>query len=126
MIINLVRDRMTTLADFDKYASIFFKKGGEKPPEKSKVENAKEAIESVSRWDEDSISQTLDAWIEKSNLNPGDFKNTLRLTVFADNTPPIYQSLAVLTKVEVLKRIDKILRPTPRSAGEDHKLSFRN
>lgn len=109
-IINLVRDRMTTLADFDKYATIFFKKGDEGPPEKSKVENAKEAIESVSRWDEDSISQTLDAWIEKNNLEPSDFKNTLRLAIFADNTPPIYQSLAILSKDEVLERIDDAIK----------------
>lgn len=111
-IVRLIRDRMTTLADFDKFASIFFEKGKEKPPEKSKMENAKEAIESVDKWDEQSIEKTLDQWIEKNNLQPGDFKNALRLSVFADNTPPIYQSLAVLTKEEVLKRIDDALKKT--------------
>lgn len=108
-IINLVKDRMTTLVDFDKYAKIFFEKGSEKPPEKSKVENAKEAIESIENWKEESIEKTLDKWISENKLQTGDFKNTLRLTVFADNTPPIYQSLAVLTKAEVLNRIDDVL-----------------
>ena len=112
MIINLVHDRMTTLADFDQYASIFFQKGSQKPPEKSKIENAKEAIESIRTWDEESISRSLDEWIEKNNLQPGDFKNTLRLSVFADNTPPIYQSLAVLTREEVLARINDALKKT--------------
>lgn len=112
MIINLIRDRMTTLKDFDKYASIFFEKGKEKPPEKSKCQNAKAAIESISQWTEQSITQTLDQWIEKNNLQSSDFKNTLRLSVFADNTPPIYQSLAALTKEEVLKRIDGALKET--------------
>lgn len=109
-IINLVKDRMTTLADFDKYAKIFFEKGQEKPPEKSKVENAKQAIESVSEWTEETISQTLDKWISENKLQAGDFKNTLRLAVFADNTPPIYQSLAVLTKEETLSRISEALK----------------
>lgn len=110
MIVKLVRDRMTTLADFDKYAKIFFEKGDEKAPEKSKIQNAKEAIESIKDWTVDSIGQTLDKWIEDNNLQAGDFKNTLRLSVFADNTPPIYQSLAVLTKEEVLRRIDETLK----------------
>ncbi|MDP2632755.1 MAG: glutamate--tRNA ligase [Candidatus Curtissbacteria bacterium] len=108
-IISLVRDRITTLTDFDKYSAIFFEKGKEKAPEKSKVENAKQAIESITDWDEESISQLLDKWIEEKNLQAGDFKNTLRLSVFADNTPPIYQSLAVLSKEEVLKRIQDAL-----------------
>lgn len=111
-ILELVRDRLTTLVDFDKVASIFFKKGSQKSPEKSKCQNAKEAINSIDRWDEQSITKTLDQWIEKNNLQPGDFKNTLRLSVFADNTPPIYQSMAVLTKEEVLQRIDDALKKT--------------
>lgn len=110
IIVRLIRDRMTTLADFDKYALIFFEKGKEKPPEKSKIENAKEAIGSIGTWDEETITKALDQWIAKNNLQAPDFKNTLRLAVFADNTPPIYQSLAVLTKEEVLERIDDALK----------------
>lgn len=110
MIINLVRDRLTTLSDFDKYASIFFAKGHQKPPEKAKIVNAKEAIESISAWNETSITETLNNWIQKNRLDSADFKNTLRLVVFADHTPPIYQSLAVLTKQEVLSCIDDALQ----------------
>lgn len=109
-ILELVRERMITLNDFEKGALIFLEKGSEKPPEKAKIENAREAIESVQDWSEQSISQALDSWIEKNSLNPGDFKNTLRLSVFADNTPPIYQSLAILEKEEVLKRIADALQ----------------
>lgn len=108
-ILVLIRDRMTTLADFEKYASIFFEKGKESPPEKSKVQKAKEAIESVSNWDEKTIAKELNAKISETGLEPSEFKNTLRLSIFADNTPPIYESLAVLTKDEVLKRIDEAL-----------------
>lgn len=108
-IINLVRDRMTTLADFGKYAQIFFEKGSEKPPEKEKIENARKAIQSIENWNEESILKTLGKWVESHNLQDGDFKNTLRLSVFADNTPPIYQSLAVLEKEEVLARIEDAL-----------------
>lgn len=110
IIASLVRDRLTTLADFDKVAKIFFEKGNQKPPEKSKIENAKAAIESISQWNEKSIAQTLDTWTVQNKLDLADFKNTLRLAVFADNTPPIYQSLAVLTKEEVLRRIDDALK----------------
>ncbi|OGD86934.1 hypothetical protein A2870_00305 [Candidatus Curtissbacteria bacterium RIFCSPHIGHO2_01_FULL_41_11] len=109
-IVNLVRDRMTTLTDFDKYASIFFEKGSEKPPGKEKVENAQKALQSITNWNEKAITQTLDKWIQENNLSAGDFKNTLRLSVFADNTPPIYQSLAVLSKEETLKRIEAALK----------------
>jgi len=109
-ILELVRDRMTTFGDFDKYSSIFFEKGKEKSPEKSKIESVQTAIASIDKWAEESISQKLDLWIEKNHLQPADFKNTLRLTVFADNTPPIYQSLAVLSKKEVILRIDNALK----------------
>lgn len=109
-ILELVRERITTLADFDSVAAIFFEKGREKPPEKSKCQNAKAAIESISLWTEQSITSALDQWIEKNNLEPSDFKNTLRLAIFADNTPPIYQSIAVLTKEQVLRRIDDALK----------------
>lgn len=105
MIVNLVRDRMTILTDFGKYSSIFFEKGEQAPPEKSKIEDAKAAIESIEAWNEESIGKLLDQWIKDKNLVSSDFKNTLRLAVFADNTPPIYPSLAVLAKKEVLARI---------------------
>lgn len=109
-VVDLVRDRLTTLADFDKYASVFFEKGSQPPPPKAKIESAKKAIELITDWNEVSIVRTLDQWIENNNLESSDFKNTLRLSVFADNTPPIYQSLAVLSKEEVLARIDDALK----------------
>ncbi|MBI2328025.1 glutamate--tRNA ligase [Candidatus Curtissbacteria bacterium] len=108
-IIPLVRDRMTTLSDFESVSLVFFVKGKEKPPEKSKIVNAKEAIESIDNWNEEAITKILDEWIANNNLVSADFKNTLRLAVFADNTPPIYPSLAVLTKEEVIDRIDDAL-----------------
>ena len=109
-ISRLVCDRLTTLADFNSIASIFFKKGKLKPPAKTKIQNAKEAILSITTWDEKQISQKLDQWISKKKLDPADFKNTLRLAVFADNTPPIYQSLVVLSRQEVLERIDDAIK----------------
>ena len=110
MIINLIRDRMTTLADFDKYSGIFFEKGEEPPPPKEKARQAKEAVEKIENWDEKTIEESLEKYIKESNLNPSDFKNTLRLAVFADNTPPIYQSLAVLDKSEVISRIEEAIK----------------
>ncbi|OGD86136.1 glutamate--tRNA ligase [Candidatus Curtissbacteria bacterium RIFCSPLOWO2_01_FULL_41_18] len=109
-VISLVRDRLVTLADFDQVASIFFTKGKLEPPSKSKIQNAKKAILSVGTWDEQSITQRLNNWITVNKLDPADFKNTLRLAVFADNTPPIYQSLAVLTKEEVIVRINDAVK----------------
>ena len=110
MIINLIRDRMTTLADFDKYSGIFFEKGKETPPPKEKARQAKEAVGKIEKWDEKTIEESLENYIRQKNLNPSDFKNTLRLAVFADNTPPIYQSLAVLEKSEVLLRIEDAIK----------------
>lgn len=110
VIADLIRDRLTTLSDFDKYASIFFEKGKEKPPAEEKVKLAREAILSIQDWNASSITERLDQWVLKNNLQSGDFKNTLRLSVFADNTPPIYESLAVLTKNEVEKRIEDALK----------------
>ena len=110
MIINLIRDRMTTLADFDKYSGIFFEKGKKTPPPKEKARQAKEAVGKIEKWDEKTIEESLEKYIKENNLNTSDFKNTLRLAVFADNTPPIYQSLAVLDKSEVLLRIDDAVK----------------
>lgn len=110
MILSLIHDRMTTLADFDKYSGIFFEKGKETPPPKEKARQAKEAVEKIEKWDEKTIEESLGKYIKENNLNPSDFKNTLRLAVFADNTPSIYQSLAVLEKGEVLSRIDGAIK----------------
>ena len=110
MIINLIRDRMTTLADFDKYSGIFFEKGKKTPPPKEKARQAKEAMGKIEKWDEKTIEESLEKYIKENNLDPSDFKNTLRLAVFADNTPPIYQSLAVLEKSEVLSRIEDAVK----------------
>ena len=109
-IVEVVRDRMTTLSDFDKVSRIFFEKGKELSPAKAKPQIAKEAVLSIKTWDVNSITKILDEWIVKNNLNAADFKNTLRLSVFADNTPPIYQSLAVLTRQEVIARIEDALK----------------
>ena len=109
-IIKLIRDRLTTLADFDKYAQVFFQKGEQKPPPLEKVKLAKEAIEKIEKWDEKTIEESLENYIKKNKLDSADFKNTLRLAVFADNTPPIYQSLAVLDKSEVILRIEDAIK----------------
>jgi len=110
MIINLIRDRMTTLADFDKYSGIFFEKGKKTPPPKEKARQAKEAMGKIEKWDEKTIEESLEKFIKEKNLNSSDFKNTLRLSVFADNTPPIYQSLAILEKKEILSRIEDAVK----------------
>lgn len=110
MIISLIRDRMTTLADFDKYSGIFFEKGKQNAPVKEKARQAKDAIEKIEKWDAKTIEESLEKYIKENNLNPADFKNTLRLSVFADNTPPIYQSLEVLEKDEVVSRIEDAIK----------------
>ena len=101
---------MTTLADFDKYSGIFFEKGKQNSPAKEKTRQVKEAVQKIGKWDEKTIENSLEKYIRENNLNPADFKNTLRLAVFADNTPPIYQSLAVLEKDEVISRIDEAIK----------------
>jgi len=106
-ILNLIRDRLVVLADFDKYASIFFEKGSQEPPSKEKVDLATKAILSIKNWNIKSIKENLDQFAQDNNLEASDFKNTLRLAVFADNTPPIYESLSVLTKEETQKRLEE-------------------
>ena len=106
-IVDLIRDRMITLADFEKYSKIFFEKGSQEPPSKEKVDTAKKAILSIKNWDTESIKENLDQFAQDNNLESGDFKNTLRLAVFADNTPPIYESLSVLTREETQKRLEE-------------------
>ncbi|OGD85973.1 glutamate--tRNA ligase [Candidatus Curtissbacteria bacterium RBG_13_35_7] len=112
MLIDLIRDRMITLNDFDKYASIFVTKGKQTPPTRQKIQNAKDAITSIQNWNLSSITENLNKWILNNNLESADFKNTLRLSVFADNTPPIYDSLAILTKEETINRIDDAFQNT--------------
>ena len=107
-IIDLIRDRMITLADFEKYSKIFFEKGDQKPSSKEKVDIAKKAILSIKNWNAKSIKENLDQFAQDNNFESGDFKNTLRLAVFADNTPPIYESLSVLTKEETQKRLEEV------------------
>lgn len=108
-IIKLVKERMTTLKDFEKLSKIFFSKGDQLPPEKSKVEIAQKALKTISTWDTAVITKSLDEFASTNKIESSDLKNTFRLAVFADNTPPIYESLAVLTKEEVEKRIRDVL-----------------
>lgn len=109
-IIKLIQERLVTLAEFDKYASIFFEKGKQAPPPKSKIEQVKKAIAAIQNWNTASIAKQLDEYVLNDKLESADFKNTLRLAVFADNTPPIYESLAVLSKSEAEARIDHALK----------------
>jgi len=109
-IVDLTRDRLVTLSDFDNVAKIFFEKGKQALPPKEKIQSAKTAIQSIGKWDEQLIIKGLESWISQNNLDPADFKNTLRLSVFADNTPPIYQSLATLSREQVLSRIDDAIK----------------
>ena len=105
-ILPLVVARMKTLKDFEVLAKFFFEE-----PEvdrnfmgKNYKEHLSKAIEAIEK------GEPLDQVPTKFNFKVGDFFMDLRIAITGVKfTPPINESIAILGKVESLKRFSKVL-----------------
>ena len=113
-ILPLVKTRMKSLKEFDEMANFFV----DEPKVDMSLfsENAEECIASAVlvlsdiEWKIEAINEELMKEIEKKGFKVGEFFMALRFAVSGQRiTPPINESLVILGKSEVLKRLKKIL-----------------
>lgn len=110
-ILPLVQARLTTLADAKNYLQFFF----EEPKKvtdlnQESVQVARNVLESVA-WNKEAIEKELVAVVEKNSFNKSDFFMNLRLAVCGQRiTPPLTESMLILGKGKVIKRLQNALK----------------
>jgi glutamyl-tRNA synthetase len=114
-IIPLIKERMKKLSDINSFAGFFFETPKIdtslfKDNYKVHIKIALEAIESLKDWNLDTLNDSLMKKITENNIKVGDFFMTLRVAITGSKfTPPINDSIIILGKEEVLKRLEYIL-----------------
>jgi len=120
-LILLVKERMTTLSDFEKLCDFFFqevkvskellKKFGGGQVAKDNLEKAKEELSKIDNWEEGKMEKVLKAYVLKNKLKMIDFFMAIRVAISGKNvTPPLFGSLVILGKEETLKRIGSAIK----------------
>lgn len=114
-IIPLIKDRIKKLSDMTPFAGFFFE---EPKVDKSLLfENSKEhltlavsVIKEIPKWDIETLNEKIMAAISGKGFKTGDFFMTLRIAITGSRfTPPINESMLLLGKEEVLRRLEKLL-----------------
>lgn len=106
-IIPLVKERIKTLAEFWSLAKFFFEKPieFEKPIDTKRKDVAKTALTGV-EWTHEAMEKSVREKAEAANEKARDVFMELRLAVTGKTVgPPLLESLEVLGKEEVLKRL---------------------
>jgi len=108
-IIPLAKERVTTLTDFSHLCKFFI------TPPSPQALNAEHlavanAVLTVADWTKSGIEEPLLSNIKARNWKVGDFFMTLRLAITGSKiTPPLTESMLILGKLEVLRRIHAAL-----------------
>jgi len=115
-ILPLVQDRIKTLKEFETLAGFFFtmpnvdKKLLEKDY-KTHLQAALGVLEKIKSFNLDTLKEELMGVIKGNKFKTGDFFMTLRIAITGSRfTPPINESILVLGRDEVVKRIKKVLK----------------
>jgi glutamyl-tRNA synthetase len=120
-LLEMYRQRSPTFSETDRAARFFFeqprawdrkacqkhllRKGGA-----DRLRQARERLAAVSPWSLDTIEATLEQLREEMEVGMGKLAQPLRVAVSGTSvSPPIYETLAFLTRDEVLARIDACL-----------------
>lgn len=111
-IAPLIKPRLTTLADFIPLAGFFFAD----PPalafsasDQAYLSVAKDILQTVA-WDKEAIESSLTAAVQEKGWKNGPFFAALRLAVSGKKiSPPLTESMLILGREVVLKRIDVTL-----------------
>jgi glutamyl-tRNA synthetase len=119
-IVPVIKDRLTTLAEFTELTGFFFKRPGEYDaaalvPKKGTPESALQALERArdvlagmpEPWTQETWEEQLRALSSELEMKAGDLFMVLRVAVTGSSvSPPLFESMAVLGKAETLARID--------------------
>ena len=112
-ICPLIKERISTLKEFESIASFFFEKPvldhNLKQIDQNHVKSAILVLENISDWNLEDINESLMSEIKSQNYKTGDFFMTMRLAITGQKvTPPINDSLVILGKEETLSRLRSI------------------
>ena len=114
-VLPLVQTRMNKLSEFGTMANFFFKelKIDKKLFEKDYkmyLKSALEVLEHVKPFNLDAVSKELMRAVKENKYKTGDFFMSLRLAIAGSRfTPPINESIVILGKNEVIKRLKEVL-----------------
>lgn len=114
-IIPLVRERISTLKEFESIAGFFFEKqitvNSSEFTEnyKEHINSAISVLEKIEDWNLETINEKLMSEVKEKNYKTGDFFMSLRIAITGQKvTPPINDSIAILGKEETLSRLKAI------------------
>lgn len=104
-IIPLVKERITTLNEFNEITKFFFV---HPEPQSLNEEHLKAAFDILlhTKWDQGDIDANLLKIVKDKGFKTGDFFMSLRLAICGSKiTPPLTQSVLILGKGETLERL---------------------
>jgi glutamyl-tRNA synthetase len=112
-IIPLAKARISTLPQFKTLTQFFFETPNYSDFTPDQIENIKVANEVLSSvdWNKEAIESQLIENVKKNNWKNSDFFMALRLAVTGQKvTPPLTESMLILGKDEVVRRLSAIIK----------------
>ena len=110
-ITPLIKERISTLREFETLAGFFFKskkvnKGYFERDWKKQLKGASDALDSLKVWNKDSVDKALIKLVKDKGYHTGNFFMNLRVAITGSRTtPPINESLVILGQKETLNRL---------------------
>lgn len=114
-IIPLVKERISKLSEFESLAGFFFEvpKVDKKLLGRKYEDHLKQALEAVNKidvWSKGEVDEKLLGVVNEKKFKTGEFFMDLRVAITGKKvTPPINDSIFILGKEEVIKRLTKIV-----------------
>jgi len=115
-IVPLIKDRIKVLSEFEDLAGFFFMspKADKKmlgQDYKKHLTKAAGALEKVGKWDSNEVNNALLDLIKKEKFHTGKFFMDLRIAITGNKiTPPINDSIILLSKKETISRIKRVFK----------------
>jgi len=113
-ITELIKDRIKKINDLKSFAGFFWETPSVDENLLSKdyqkhISDALQIIKNLDSWKLENLNEKLMANIQEKGYKTGDFFMTLRIAISGSKfTPPINDSIIILGKDEVVKRLEKL------------------
>ncbi len=110
----LIQERIKKLSDYLSLCEFFFKEPDkyeiDLKKQKSLLNKIHDILSKTKDWSAHEIGEQLQTLAEHEKIKVGDFFMTLRVAVSGKKiTPPLSESMEILGKQEVLKRLEKLI-----------------
>jgi len=114
-IIPLIKERINKLSEFQSLAGFFFEtpevdKGLFGKEYKNHLSSVLKILEGIEKWEKKNIDEDLLNLVEEKKFTKGDFFMDLRIALTGKKvTPPINDSMLILGKEEVARRLKEVI-----------------